>query len=150
MNKFTAGSFTKHIFAYISIISIFLVASADALSYGEKTAESDQNVYFIEPRDNATVNREFKVIMGIRGMAIKPAGDATTNTGHHHLIIDESPIDTGEVIPNSPTHQHFGQGQTEAMLSLTPGKHTLILQFADGAHLSYGPAMRHTITVEVK
>ena len=54
------------------------------------------------------------------------------------------------MVPADATHLHFGKGQTETMLKLTPGKHTLTLQFADGAHQSYGPDLSSTITVEVK
>ena len=157
MNSHAARLSIKHLFIVASA-SILLIASANALSYGgggyttnpSYAAESEQAVYFIEPKNNATVDQEFTVKMGITGMAIKPAGDMTPNTGHHHLLVDEDPIRTGEVIPNSPTHLHFGKGQTKTTLTLTPGKHTLTLQFADGAHQSYGYAMRQSITVHVK
>jgi hypothetical protein len=36
----------------------------------------------------------------------------------------------------------FGRGQTETVVKLAPGKRTLTLQFADGLHQAYGPAMR--------
>ena len=157
MSSHAARLSIRHLFIYAST-SVLLIASADALPYGSSgysmdpnyAAEPKQAVYFIEPKNNATVDQEFTVKMGITGMAIKPAGDMTPNTGHHHLLIDEDPIRTGEVIPNSPTHLHFGKGQTETTLTLTPGKHILTLQFADGAHQSYGYAMRQSITVHVK
>jgi len=53
-------------------------------------------------------------------------------------------------IPADEHPLHFGKGQTEAMLKLAPGRHKLQLQFADGAHRSYGPAMSKTITYTVK
>ncbi len=157
MNSHAARLSIKHLFIVAST-SVLLIASADGLSYGgggytatpSYAAEPEQAVYFIEPKSNATVDQEFTVKMGITGMAIKPAGDMTPNTGHHHLMVDEGPIKTGEVIPNSPTHLHFGKGQTETTLTLTPGKHILTLQFADGAHQSYGYAMRQSITVHVE
>jgi uncharacterized protein DUF4399 len=157
MNSHAARLSIRHLFIVAST-SVLLIASADALSYGgggytanpSYAAEPEQAVYFIAPKNNATVDQEFTVKMGITGMAIKPAGDMTPNTGHHHLLVDEGPIKTGKVIPNSPTHLHFGKGQTETTLTLTPGKHTLTLQFANGAHQSYGFAMRQSITVNVK
>ncbi|PTN13177.1 DUF4399 domain-containing protein [Nitrosomonas aestuarii] len=157
MSSYTTRLSIKRLFIYASM-SIFILASADALSYGSggytanpsNAAEPDQAVYFIEPKNNATVDQEFTIKMGIRGMAIKPAGDMTPNTGHHHLLVDESPVRKNEVIPSSPTHLHFGKGQTKTTLTLPPGKHTLTLQFADGAHRSYGFAMRQSITVHVK
>ena len=155
MNAHTARFSIKHLFIFAST-SVIFIASAEALSYGSSAAEPsyaaepDQAVYFIEPTNNATVDQEFTVKMGVTGMTIKPAGDMTPDTGHHHLLIDEDPIKTGEVIPSSPTHLHFGKGQTETTLTLSPGKHILTLQFADGEHQSYGFAMRQSITVHVK
>lgn len=155
MNSSAARLPIKQLFIFASM-SVFLIASADALSYGSSasqssySAEPEQAVYFIEPKNNATVDQEFSVKMGITGMEIKPAGDMTPNTGHHHLLIDADPIKEGEVIPNSPNHLHFGKGQTETTLSLPPGKHILTLQFADGAHQSYGFPMRQSITVNVE
>jgi hypothetical protein len=122
-------------FSLLTVAFVLLISSANTLSYGNKSAKPEQTVYFIEPQDNATVGQEFKVVMGVNGMAIKPAGDMTENTGHHHLLIDEEPMAKGEVVPaDSPTHLHFGKGQTETTVILAPGKHVLMLQFADGAH----------------
>ncbi len=56
----------------------------------------------------------------------------------------------GEVIPADDKHLHFGKGQSEAEVKLTPGPHTLTLQFADGAHRSYGPELSKTIKITVK
>jgi Domain of unknown function (DUF4399) len=107
-------------------------------------------VYFIEPQDGATVPSEFKVVMGLKGMTLKPAGDMTPETGHHHLIIDNPPLISGEAIPATDKYIHFGKGQTDTMVKLAPGKHMLVLQFGNGLHQSYGPAMSSIITVNVK
>jgi hypothetical protein len=89
--------------------------------------------------------------MGVQGMEIKPAGTAAENTGHHHLLIDAQQVNAGDVIPvGNDQYRHFGKGQTETVIKLTPGTHTLTLQFANGAHVSYGAEMRSTIDVTVK
>jgi hypothetical protein len=106
-------------------------------------------VYFVEPKDGATVQSPVHVVFGVDGMKVAPAGDMTAGTGHHHLIIDGQPVPTGQVVPADATHIHFGKGQTETDVPLTPGKHTLTMQFADGLHRSYGPEMSSTITVTV-
>lgn len=108
-----------------------------------------QRVYFIEPKDGAVVGNEVKVVMGVQGMEIKPAGAVVENTGHHHLLIDvPQQLNTGETVPaGSDKHLHFGKGQTETTIKLAPGTHTLTLQFANGAHASYGEKMRSTISV---
>ena len=119
-----------------------------ALLVGQALAAG--SVMFVEPKDGATVPPDFKVVMAVEGMKVAPAGQLVDGTGHHHLIIDGQPAPKGTVVPADATHLHFGKGQTETMLKLTPGKHTLTLQFADGAHQSYGPDLSSTITVEVK
>ncbi|MFZ5501986.1 MAG: DUF4399 domain-containing protein [Pseudomonadota bacterium] len=111
----------------------------------------EQSVYFVEPQDGAVVGSEVRVVMGVKGMDVKPAGEVLANTGHHHLLIDAAPLNSGEVVPGgSDKHLHFGKGQVETTIKLTPGQHTLTLQFANGAHVSYGEKMRNTITVTVK
>ncbi len=109
-----------------------------------------QSVDFIEPKDGATVSSPFKVKFGLDGMKVAPAGDMSEGTGHHHLLIDAADIPEGVVIPMDDRHRHFGKGQTEAEVTLPPGRYRLTMQFADGAHRSYGPKMRKTIEVTVK
>ncbi|MDH5553507.1 MAG: DUF4399 domain-containing protein [Nitrosomonas sp.] len=124
----------------------------NVLAFDYYAAKSpDQRVYFIEPKDGAVVGHEVKVVMGVHGMEVKPAGTVEENVGHHHLLIDAPQVNAGEAVPaGSDKHRHFGKGQTETMIKLAPGKHTLTLQFANGAHVSYGEKMRDTITVTVK
>jgi len=130
------------------LLAAVVLSCAATLGFAQK--KEAPGVFFVEPKNGATVEQEFKVVMGVRGMEIKPAGDDTPNTGHHHLLIDASPVKKGDVIPADEHHVHFGKGQTETTVKLAPGKHKLQLQFADGTHRSYGPAMSKTITVTVK
>jgi hypothetical protein len=119
-------------------------------SCATKPAFPPQSVYFIEPKDGATVTSPFKVAFGLNGMALEPAGEIKANSGHHHLLINLPPIAAGQTIPVDGTHLHFGKAQTEAEIMLPPGNYKLTMQFANGAHLSYGPAMAATINVTVK
>ena len=109
-----------------------------------------QSVDFVEPKDGATVPSTFKVKFAVDGMKVAPAGDTNEGTGHHHLLIDTADIPQGEVIPMNDSHRHFGKGQTETEITLPPGRHRLTMQFADGAHRSYGEKMRKSIEVEVR
>jgi hypothetical protein len=129
------------------LIALVLVCVTTG-GFAQKKEKS--GVYFVEPKNGATVEQEFKVVMGVRGMKIYPAGEIVPSTGHHHLLIDASPVKKGEIVPADEHHVHFGKGQTETLVKLAPGKHKLQLQFADGKHQSYGPAMSNTITVTVK
>jgi len=127
-----------------------LIALVLACVATSASAQQKPGVFFFEPKDGATVGQEFRVVMRVRGMQVKAAGEMAPNSGHHHLLIDSGPVKKGEVIPADLRHLHFGKGQTETKVKLAPGTHKLQLQFADGAHRSYGPAMRKTITVTVK
>ena len=129
---------------------LFALVLACAATSDFAQNDDKPGAFFVEPKNGATVEEEFKVVMGVRGMDVKPAGEIAPNTGHHHLLIDATPVKKGEVIPADEHHLHFGKGQTETMVKLGPGKHKLQLQFADGAHRSYGSAMSKTITVTVK
>jgi hypothetical protein len=117
---------------------------------GSPVHADSPRVYFIEPEDGALVSSPFTVKFGVDGLEIRPAGDATPNTGHHHLIIDGAPMPKGTVIPLNDESLHFGKGQTDIELRLPPGHHTLTLQFGDGAHQSYGPDVSQTIGIDVK
>ena len=109
-----------------------------------------QSVDFIEPKDGATVTSPFKLVFAVTGMTVKPAGDMTVNTGHHHLLINADDIPSGMVIPVDDAHKHYGKGQTETEVRLPPGKYRLTMQFANGAHQSYGPQLSKSIDVVVK
>ncbi len=108
-------------------------------------------VDFVSPKDGEKVKSPFKVKMDVNGMKIRPAGEDAEDkkTGHHHILIDMAAFPEGQAIPNDAQHLHYGKGQTEAEVTLPPGDHTITLQFADGAHRSYGPKMSKTIKVTV-
>lgn len=109
-------------------------------------------VFFVEPLDGATVPGTFKVKMGVEGMTLTPAGKKVNDVtaGHHHLIVDGKSLPKGQPIPANATNIHYGKAQTEAELTLAPGDHTLTLQFADGAHRSFGEKFSQTIKIHVK
>jgi hypothetical protein len=85
-------------------------------------------------------------------MGVAPAGVDAPNTGHHHLLIDATEaLDPNEPIPQDKKHLHFGAGQTEALIDLPPGKHTLQLVLGDGSHhLFLPPLFSDVITVKVQ
>ena len=114
------------------------------------TLAAAASVSFAEPLNGATVSKTFAVKFAVDGMEVKPAGELSATSGHHHLIISDGPIAAGEVVPFDDRHIHFGKGQSEAMVTLAPGTYRLTLQFANGAHQSYGEAMSNTITINVK
>lgn len=109
------------------------------------------SVSFENLKDGHELTSPVSVKMKVTGKGVRVAGEAAddTKTGHHHLIIDGAAIPAGVPVPTDEKHLHFGKGQTETSVELTPGEHTLTLQFADGAHRSYGPEWSSTIKIKV-
>jgi Domain of unknown function (DUF4399) len=110
-------------------------------------------VYFINLKDGDTVTSPFKVQFGLTGMGIAPVGTQTERTGHHHLLIDTklSDEELKRPIAADAQHVHFGGGQTEAMVTLPPGRHTLQLVLGDWSHIPHNPpVMSQVITVTVR
>ena len=132
----------KTLIASIALLFLSGISSAHA---------NDAKIYFISPKDGETVTSPVHIKFGIKGMKVRPAGeDANDKTsGHHHLIIDGETVPEHQVVSSDATHLHYGKGQTETVVKLLPGKHKLTLQFADGAHRSYGPEMSSTIEITV-
>jgi Domain of unknown function (DUF4399) len=137
-----------------SVLSFaMLVAAATLAIAGETPAPVDAKVYFIDLKDGDTVTSPVTIRFGLSGMGVAPAGTEAPNTGHHHLIIDDK-IE-GEAlnaaIPMDEKHLHFGKGQTEAVVTLPKGRHTLQLVLGDWTHIPHKPpVMSERITVNVE
>ena len=111
----------------------------------------DAYLYIGWPQDGQTVTSPFKVWFGLRNFGVAPAGVTKTNTGHHHLLIDTDLPPLDQEIPNDRNHRHFGLGQTETMLELPPGTHTLQLLLGDADHVPHDPpVMSKRITIHVR
>ena len=113
---------------------------------------SENKLYFIEPKDGATVNGPIKIVFGLSGMGVAPAGIDFPNTGHHHLLVDlENLPDLSKPIPANKNHIHFGKGQTEAILELPKGKRTLQLIMGNYLHIPHKePVISDKITIFIK
>jgi hypothetical protein len=121
-------------------------------TFTRKAAPAGAMAYIIEPADGATVSNPVRVVFGLKGIGVAPAGTDRPDAGHHHLLIDSAlPADLGVPIPNDDTHKHFGGGQTETTLTLTPGKHTLQLLLGDHLHVPFDPPIASSVvTIEVQ
>ena len=134
------------------VVTAALALAATVVSAQDRMASpADAQVYIISPKDGAKVSSPVTVQFGLKGMGIAPAGVKIENTGHHHLLIDsEAPTDLGQPLPASEKVVHFGKGQTETQVKLTPGKHTLQLLLGDSTHVPHNPPViskKITITV---
>ena len=119
---------------------------------GETPRPRNAYLYIGWPSDGAVITQQpFRVWFGLRNFGVAPAGVKKANTGHHHLIIDAPVPATGEEIPNDKNHLHFGAGQSEVMLELPPGRHTLQLVMGDHDHVPHNPPlMSRRVTIYVK
>lgn len=107
--------------------------------------------YILSPADGDTVTSPVKVVFGLSGMGVAPAGVQFENAGHHHLLIDTDLADPAMPIPADDKHVHFGKGQTETTVTLAPGTHTLQLVLGDHLHIPFDPVVASPkITITVK
>ena len=138
--------------------SACFVATAEAQSSdihsppngGPSRAAPGAVVYFIDLKSGDTIQTKTIIHFGLRNMSVSPAGIDRQNAGHHHLLIDTDLPPLDEPIPNDFSHQHFGAGETEAEITLTPGTHTLQLLMGDKDHIAHNPpVMSEKICVKV-
>jgi hypothetical protein len=123
----------------LAATTLFLPLRAIA---GPTPAAKGATLYLIAPRDGQKLKSPFTVRFGLHGMGVTHAGDSYANSGHHHLFVDvNEPLDPSETIPSDKNHLHFGAGQTETVLELPPGRHTLQLVLGDANHLPFDPPL---------
>jgi len=130
-----------------------VTASTPQLSsgYQKVAAAPGTRLYFVNLQDGQTVSNPVKLVFGLSGMGVAPAGVEKAGTGHHHLLIDVAGWDANAPLPASDQVRHFGMGQTETTLQLAPGTHTLQLVLGDQNHIPHHPVVAsERITVTVK
>ena len=129
-------------------------AQAAASDTGQSAAPAGAHAYFQNLKNGDTVTSPFKVLFGLSSnMGVGPAGVEKEKVGHHHLLIDTTLSDEEmtQPITMDEQHKHFGGGQTETIVTLPPGKHTLQLVLANWTHIPFKPPVQSeviTITVQ--
>ena len=120
--------------------------------FSSLASSSEIELYFIEPKDGATVNGPVKIVFGLSGMGVAPAGIDFPNTGHHHLLVDiENLPDLTKPIPANKNHIHFGKGQTEVLIDLPKGKRSLQLLLGNYLHVPHKkPVISDKIYIHVE
>ena len=120
-------------------------------------------VFFVEPKNGATVKSPVKFVFGNDQVQISPVPqgevkEARAGMGHYHLGVDTDCLAAGTVIPkaeagatpgNAGSWIHFGTGSNNIEMNLTPGKHTMSVQVGDDLHRAVeGLCQTITVTVE--
>ncbi len=125
-------------------------ATPAATGLARTPAPADARVFIVGPKDGETVTTPVKVVFGISGMGLAPAGEKNDNAGHHHLLVDTELADASLPIAADEKHLHFGKAQTEAEVALAPGTHTLQLVLGDYLHIPFDPVIAsQKITINV-
>lgn len=138
----------EHVKLNSLLLTFLVMASAcgaagaqDQQAGGPSPSPPGAAVYFVGLKDGDTIPPKVTINFGLRGMGVAPAGMERLNAGHHHLLIDTDLPSLSRPIPSDFNHLHFGAGQTEAEVTLTPGEHTLQLLFADKDHVPHSPPL---------
>lgn len=119
-----------------------MVLATNAVAH---TPPRHAKVYFVDLENGAMVNSPFRVKFGIEGFGIVPAGTKGKErhkAGHHHLLVDVDKLpDMDEPIPVDARHLHFDKGETETVMTLPSGRHTLQLLLGDEDHEPQDPPL---------
>src|SRR5258707_9057425 len=137
---------------------VVMVVAGGALASAQTvkpTAAKKAHVFFVEPKNNATVTSPLHLKFGSEGIEIAPVpqGDVKTarpGIAHYHLGIDQRCLPAGKtIVKGTPSWVHFGDGKSEFETQLTPGKHRLALQLGDALHNTMpGTCTMMTVTVK--
>jgi uncharacterized protein DUF4399 len=139
----------------VTVAGLGMLVGAQTAKPGAKPAGKKPRVFFVEPKNNATVSSPLHMKFGAEGIeiaAVPPGEVKTTRPGvaHYHVGIDQKCLPSGkEIVKGTPSWVHFGDGKDVFDTQLTPGKHTLALQLGDDLHVTM-PGTCRMITVTVK
>ena len=143
------------------LLAGFLLASCGAWVGAQSAKPSTSTkakkirVWFVEPKNNASVTSPLHMKFASEGIEISPVppGDlkeTRPGVAHYHVGIDQKCLPAGKnIVKGTPSWVHFGDGKAEFDSQLTPGKHKLALQLGDDLHITL-PGACEVITVNVK
>ena len=112
--------------------------------------ERQPGVYLKNVKHGGVLSSPINLEFGVEGFELAPSGFIGKRIGHHHLLVNQDSIMKVVVIPGDVNHIHFGNGETKGTIELEPGSYLLTLQFADGAHRSFGEKMSEFVEITVK
>ena len=142
-------------FSTLALLVASMTGAAVMAADADKPAAKKPRVFFVEPKNNATVTSPVHLKFGSEGITIAavPAGEITTvrpGMAHYHLGIDQDCLPPGKnIVKGTPSWVHFGDGKSEIDMQLTPGRHRLALQLGDDLHNTM-PGTCQVINITVK
>ncbi|MCC7054719.1 MAG: DUF4399 domain-containing protein [Gemmatimonadaceae bacterium] len=130
------------------IAGLLILAAAPALR--AQTAPAPE-IGILLPANNARVTSPVTVRFRLANYGVAPAGTNMERTGHFHILIDREAGAPGTVIPADSLHVHYGKGQIEVSVPMTPGRHVLRAVLGDYQHKVIGPELVSApVTVTVR
>ena len=129
----------------VLLINVFIFNNAWSHNVSTKAS-----AFIISPQDHSQLNSPFLVRFGIKHFKITPAGENIHKAGHYHLLIDQTgQLSMDKPIPSDNNHLDFRLGETQVLLTLPPGKHTLQLVVGDEQHEPFEELVSSPITIHV-
>jgi hypothetical protein len=138
----------------LALLVVAIVGGLGMVAGAQATKAAKPKVFFIEPKNGATVSSPVHMKFGAEGIEIAavPPGDVTKTrpgVGHYHIGVGVSCLPAGRtIVKGTPSWVHFGDGKSEIDMQLTPGRHKLALQLGDDLHNTIaGTCQMITVTV---
>lgn len=131
-----------------------LLVAVGAYESNVSAAAAKARVFFVEPANGATVKSPVHLKFGAENYKIAAVPDGTVETarpgvGHYHVGVDQACLKAGAtIVKGTPAWVHFGKGDSEIDMQLTPGRHRLSLQIGDDLHNTVR-GLCQTITINV-
>lgn len=124
-----------------SVIMGVLALAAAACGGGSESHGGHGRVFFVSPKNGATIKPMSTFEFGNEGVTISPVPpgelkpeQVRAGMTHYHLGVDTNCLPAGQIIPKADPWIHFGDGKNVIEMSLPPGPHKLVLQSGDDMH----------------
>jgi len=139
----------------VMVVGFGVFVSAQAKKAATPAKAKRVRVFFIEPKNNATLSSPVHMKFGSEGIEISPVPpgdpkDTRPGVAHYHVGIDQDCLPPGKnIVKGTPSWVHFGDGKDVFDSQLSPGKHKLAVQLGDDLH-NTTPGACQVITINVK
>ena len=139
----------------VMVVGCGVFVSAQAKKAAPPAKAKKIRVFFIEPKNNATLSSPVHMKFGSEGIEISPVPpgdlkDTRPGVAHYHVGIDQDCLPPGKnIVKGTPSWVHFGDGKDVFDSQMSPGRHKLAVQLGDDLHNTM-PGACQVITINVK
>jgi len=90
----------------------------------------------LAPKNGETVSSPVTIRIGAEGGVTMADRSANRQGAHLHIVIDAPLPEAGRMIPMDSHHIHLMHGETQTIISLSAGKHTIQLIEGSMSHVA--------------